>query len=902
MSFVAGTRIGPYEVIGALGAGGMGEVYRARDTRLKRDVALKILPASFAGDPDRLARFQREAEVLASLNHKNIAAIHGVEEVALGDGRGRALVLELVEGETLADVIKQGPIPFPEVVTIGIQIAEALEAAHDLGIIHRDLKPANIKRRPDGTVKVLDFGLAKLLDGPAETGKDEGGNRSQPLTNLSMSPTITSPVMATGVGVLLGTAAYMSPEQAKGRAADKRSDIFSFGCVLYELAAGKRVFTGEDISDTIAAVLREEPDWSALAADTPPRLVRVLKRCLQRDRQLRFHDVGDLRLDLAEIAASPVETDAPATSTKSALLGRIAPIAVTTIVAAILTGYVLWALRPAVAVTEFRFTVPLSEDETYTSPGRHLLALSPDGKHLVYSAGNRLNLRALTQLESTPIRGTEDDGRGPFFSADGSWIVFWKNGLLLKVALTGGAPIPICEIENPMGGSWSDDGTILLGQGTLGIWRVPSAGGTPEKIISTAAGEVAASPQLLPGGEWVLFTLRPASLGWDDAQIVAQSLRTGEQRVLLRGGRDARYVSTGHLLYARAGTMLTIPLDLDQVRTIGSPVSMIEGIYDARATTAATHFALSATGTLAYIGGFDESSTGTPVWLDRNGREQGAATPMPLRLAQHPRLSPDGRRLAVIQEGDVWVHDLEGRPPIRLTHDTGHFAPVWTPDGKNLIYESNSPAALQSIPSDGSSVAAKPVSRVGHFHAHVVAHDGRTLIAVAIDNGTTGTDNDIVSMEMNENADVKPLVKTPSREGFEGAALSPDGRWLAYASSTTGQSEIWVQPYPGPGAPARVSPNGGVEPVWARSGRELYYLEGRKMMAVALDTRTRFDFKPATFLFETTAAITGQPPSYDVAADGRFLMIKPAARRADVEPMIVIVNWLEELKRRTSIQ
>jgi hypothetical protein len=383
--------------------------------------------------------------------------------------------------------------------------------------------------------------------------------------------------------------------------------------------------------------------------------------------------------------------------------------------------------------------------------------------------------------------------------------------------------------------------------------------------------------------------------------VFLSSLRSSEQRVLVRGDRDGRYVPTGHVLYARAGTMMAVPFDLAQMKTVVNPVSMLEGINDARATTAATHFALSATGTLAYVGGFDESSTGTPVWFDRSGREVRAVTPMPLRGVQHPRLSPDGRRLSTIEDGDVRVHDLEGRPPIRLTHDPGHFAPLWTPDGKRLIYESNSPAPLRLIAADGSDAAPVPVSPVAHYHPHAVTADGRTLIAVEVDSGTR-TENHVVSFEMGEKAKPTLIVHASGSSGFEGTALSPDDRWLAFTSSTTGQPEIWVQPYPGPGAPVRVSPNGGVEPIWARNGRELYYLEGRKMMAVAVDARTTFDFKPATLLFETTAAMTNQPPSYDVAADGRFLMIKPALPGAEVAPMVIITNWFEELTRRVPVQ
>jgi len=881
MSLAPGDRVGPYEVTGTLGAGGMGEVYRARDTKLDRDVAIKVLPDTFAADPERVARFEREAKTLAALNHANVGQIYGLEEA----GRVKALVLELVEGPTLADQIKRGPIALDQALPVAKQIAEALEAAHEAGIVHRDLKPSNIKVRPDGAVKVLDFGLAKALGTTALS------------NDASQSPTITTPAM-TQVGLILGTAAYMSPEQAKGRVADARSDIWAFGCVLYEMLSGTRAFIGEDVSDTMAAVLRGDPDWSALPRDTPRALVRLLKRCLQRDRSQRLQDIGDARLDIQDILAGPSEEAVASSVAKPRSLARRAvPIAAVATVAGLAVGSAVWALRPAATARTQRFRIVLPEGEVYTNTGRPIVALSRTGTYIVYGANNRLNLRELDQLDPTPIRGTEEGARSPFLSPDGEWVGFWQGGQLNRVALSGGAPFKICGADVPTGVTWAEDGTILYGQGSRGIWRVAAEGGTPEAVVEVGDGEAAHGPQLLPGGDWLLFTLRPKGAGWDDANLVVQSMRSGERRIVVPGGRDGRYIATGHLIYARTGTIFGVPFDLDALRTTGGAIPLVEGVPDGGATSGASQFALSANGTLAYVAGLSATS-GTPVWVGRDGGEQSAVTSKPLTGVEHPRVSPDGRRLAVMVGGDLWVHDLEGRPPIRLTHDGNHYAPVWTPDGRRLIYETSTPAALVSVPADGSGGTPVPVSPSGHYHPHAVSPGGGELIAVDVDNATTGSDTNIVEIPMSDKPEPTPLVRTPSREGFEGLSLSPDGRWLAYASDGTGQLEIWVQPYGRPGAPIRVSPNGGVEPVWARNARELFYLEGRRLMAVAVDGRTSFEFSPPKLLFETTNALTGQPPSYDVGADGRFLMIRPEGKQGAAPPIVVVLNWFDEVKRR----
>jgi hypothetical protein len=508
MSLAGGTRLGPYTVVSPLGAGGMGEVYRATDTRLNRDVALKILPDAFARDAERLARFEREAQVLASLNHPNIGAIHGFEE----SGGVKALVLELVDGPTLADRLAAGPMPLAEAVATAKQIADALSAAHEHGIVHRDLKPSNIKLRPDGTVKVLDFGLAKAADAISRD------------TDLTQSPTLVSPAV-TQAGLILGTAAYMSPEQARGRHVDRRSDIWAFGCVLYEMLTGVRAFDGDDVTDTMAAILRGEPDWTRLPADVPPALVRVLKRCMDKDRRQRRHDIADVRMDIDDALAAPAaELSTGGGSGARWTVRRAAALAAVMFGVAAVAGAFGWLARPEPPAAIARFVVPLAQDESYSNTGRHVLALSPDGQHLVYVANFRLNLRHMDQLAASVIRGTEafdSSVREPFFSPDGQWIAFWAGGRLQRVALTGGTPVPLAETPNPFGASWSADDTILYGAPD-GIWRLPGSGGTPEHVIKIGAGEGAHGQQLLPDGEHVLFTHRGSDADWDQANIVAQ--------------------------------------------------------------------------------------------------------------------------------------------------------------------------------------------------------------------------------------------------------------------------------------------------------------------------------------------------------------------------------------------
>jgi serine/threonine-protein kinase len=587
MTLAPGSRLGAYAILSAVGAGGMGEVYKARDTKLDRDVAIKVLPPALAADPDRIARLEREAKTLASLNHPNIAHIYGLEDSTSPP----ALVMEFVDGPTLADRIARGPIPLDEALPIARQIAEALEAAHEQGIIHRDLKPANIKVREDGAVKVLDFGLAKALE-PLDGG---------PSAALANSPTITSPALMTGVGVLLGTAAYMSPEQAKGKPADKRSDIWAFGCLLYEMLTGRRAFAGDDVSDTLASVLKSDPDWNGLPDDVPSQIRVLLQRCLAKDRTQRVPDISIARFLITE----PVVAQGAPSVSASALRPRrpwkrAAPAVLTgvVVVSTVTWGAATWIARttpspPAVV----RFSIDLAgQIERPTATGLNPVAISPDGSRLAYIDNQRLYLRALDQADPAPIAGSDTGGtsgfaRAPFFSPDGRWVAFWQERQLRKVAVGSGAVVTICDAPGPpFGASWGPNDEILWGTGVTGILHVKASGGRAESLIAMKTGELAVSPQVLPGGEWVLFLLRRAGTSADQGQVVVQSRATGERRVLIEGARDVRYLASKHLLYGRGNTILAQAFDPAHLTLNREPVRVLDGVATALVSSGLSFF------------------------------------------------------------------------------------------------------------------------------------------------------------------------------------------------------------------------------------------------------------------------------------------------------------------------
>ena len=873
-----GKTLAHYEITRAIGKGGMGEVYQATDKKLGRSVAIKVLPEEFAQDTERVARFEREAKLLASLNHPNIAAIYGLEE---SEGT-RFLVLELVEGQTISERLVRGPLPVQESLDLALQIAEALEAAHEKGVIHRDLKPANIKVTPEGKVKVLDFGLAKAYAGTA-------------MGDETVLETLAEDA-GSGKGVLLGTPAYMSPEQARRQPADHRSDVWAFGCVLYELLSGKTLFKGNTLSDTIAAILEREPNFDALPGDLNPGIRRLLERCLEKNPKRRWHAIADARFELEEIPGSPEAIPARPTPQGQRLLPHAATLAFAVVVAAVGGWYLKPLPQPEPRpVTRFDYELPEAQVSFQL-----MLAISPDGSQFVTSGSDGLHRRSIDELEARPVAGTEGELiHAPFFSPDGQWIGYFSpnQGQLKKVPVGGGTPVLLTEAEPPFGPSWTSGDTILYVQGNSGggrIMRVSANGGTPDALVERE-GVGILHPTMLPGEKSILFA---AGSRIDDLQVVVRSLESGNEKVLFGGtGGALHFLATGHLVYPLDNDIVARRFD-PQTWEVSEPVPLLPGVF--RLDLGPLQFNVSDAGSLVYLPG-SELLMGTPVWVARDGSEKEALAASPLANPQNPRLSPDSERFAMVVEGDIWVYDVTGRPPIKLTFDGPHNSPLWTPAGQRIVYESgagsDSTPGLWALSADGSGGAPERVSPEGHFHPHGWSANGSELVAVNVDAPDSSTD--IVRWPIAEPANLEQVVATPSDEGFSGATLSPDGRWLAYASDRTGQEEIWVRPYPGPGAPVRVSPNGGIEPVWSRDGRELYYLEDAGLMGVAVEAADGFDFQPPQLLFENRYVRNPQPPSYDVAPDGRFLMIRPVGD-SNLTPrrVVVVQNWIEEVKER----
>ena len=605
MSLASGTRISIYEIVAPIGAGGMGEVYRARDTRLNRDVALKVLPDTFAADTSRIARFRREAQLLATLNHPNIAQIYGLEEVAPRSTPAMpsaALVLELVEGRTLADRLAEGPLPLDDTITIARQIADALESAHECGIVHRDLKPANVKVKEDGTVKVLDFGLGKAFDPAATVSSD-----------VLNSPTISA--QATQAGVVLGTAAYMAPEQAKGRSVDRRADIWAFGVVLYEMLSGRRLFEADDVSETLAAVLRQPIDWSALPSTTPVALRHLLARCLERDSRKRLRDIGEARialenpsLSLAGVGA-PAEPPRAAVEPRRALWKRVATLAAVGILAAAIGALAVRYFQSTPAAPVVRFDSPLSGGLTLAPMARPFLNVSRDGTQIayVYGANRTLYVRRLSERDAQAVPGTQNLGElfAPAFSPDGRALAFWSgDGTIKRVSVEGGAVVTLCRADNPYGLTWDESGIFFaLGEKAI-IARVSADGGTPEVIARAKPGELVSGPEVLPGGRFVLFAVTAGTAGeWEKGRIIVHSLDSGDERTLIDGGSDARYVPTGHLVYAKEGVLFAAPFDAARAQFEGPGVPVLSGVRRGRPGLGTAHYALSRAGTLVYVPG-----------------------------------------------------------------------------------------------------------------------------------------------------------------------------------------------------------------------------------------------------------------------------------------------------------
>jgi serine/threonine protein kinase len=880
MPLTTGSRLGPYEVIEPLGAGGMGEVYRARDTTLDRDVAIKILPESLAQDPERLSRFAREAKTLAALNHPNIAIIHGFEQTQ----SVQALVMEMVPGPTLAERIADGRIPLDEALPIARQMAEALEAAHGQGIIHRDLKPANVKLRPDGTVKVLDFGLAKV-ELPTDVS-----------SKVSRSPTITSPM--TQAGLILGTAAYMAPEQARGKPVDTRADVWAFGVVLFEMLAGRRPFDGDDISDALASILKSEPAWQALPAELPPPIGRLLRRCLQKDRRERLQHIGDARLEIEDaLRGTPGAADATVASRSnrfswaSALAGVVAAGAVA---AAMVAG----RRAPAASdLPEMRLEISTPQG----SPSQ--FAISPDGRMIAFSTidhqRRQLWVRALDETAPRALAGTEGS-EYPFWSPDSRSIGFFANNKLKRVELDGGPPQLLANVLTPAGGTWNAGGTILyVPNDSAGVMAVSAQGGEPVSVTPPRQPALATRlPQFLPDGRHFLFYV---ARGGEPAGVYVGELGRDSIRRLVTADRPAVF-GADHLWFVRERDLFAQRFDPSTLAFSG-PIGRVAENVGLGLVVANLSAAFD--GPIAYRAG----SEATPsrrglVWFDRSGKPLGTVGEEG-GFGSNPSLSADSRYVVLqrtVQENiDVWMIDLQRNVSTRLTDEPGiDSLPVWSPDGSRIAFsratgEGNGIVVLRidragpaemlvlSSPPDGSEKTTGPKIACDW------SPDGSLLMFKQVDGKVGTTDLWVVPLASPDKA--APIVATPADE--RDGQFSPDGRWIAYESDESGTSQIYVQPFPGPGLKVRVSTGGGSQARWRRDGKELFYIApDDQLMAVSFDPAGRSDMGTPTPLFKTSIAPirTISRQQYVVSPDGqRFLVV--TTDQSPLTPVTLLLNW-----------
>jgi Tol biopolymer transport system component len=896
-----GARLGPYEIVALLGRGGMGEVYRARDPRLDRDVAIKILPELFASDPDRTARFEREAKTLASLNHPHIAAIYGVEET----DSTRALVMELVEGPTLGDRIALGPLPLDEALPIARQIADALDAAHERGIVHRDLKPANVKVTPDARVKVLDFGLAKMLEAEPTA------------SSMTMSPTLS--VRATYAGVILGTAAYMSPEQARGKPVDRRTDIWAFGCVLMEMLTGRQTFeSGETVSDAVAQILTREPDWAALPPETPASIQTLLKRCLQKDLQKRLPHISSARLEIDDAIANPAAIDVKPNTSEAR---RVAPwrraipwlIAAASIVASAVT-VARWAPRQVPpAANAVRIAGEIGADASLWLRNDTAVVLSPDGSRIAFVVDNngsgQLYVRRLNQLRATPLPGT-DGAHDPFFSPDGQWIAFFARGALKKISVNGGAAISLADVTGDRGGAWSPDGSIVFAPtNTSALLTVRDTGGTPKTLTALADGDTTHRyPQVLSGGKILLYTAQSQAVSTDGANIVAQPLPAGPRKILVRGGYHGRYIP-GYLLYMHDATLFAVAFDLDRLELTGDAVPIVDGLSND--SNGGAQFSISENGTLTYVSG--PSSDAAPiVWVGRDGKTS------PLEAAPRgwadPQFSPDGLKLATYalegKQTDIWTYDWNRDMRTRITTDPGdHSFPVWTPDGKRISYLAKRPD------SSAYSIGWQRVDSVGGVQRLTEDmttrpfptswHPSGKFLAFYQLHQETRDDVMILPIEGDETRGWKPGQPTPfanSKANEMFPVFSPDGHWLAYQSDESGTFEVYVRPFPSPGGKWQVSSGGGALPTWSRTRPELLYegLDRRIMVATYRSQGDSFQSeKPRVWV---DRRFVSRPPGkdFDLHPDGERVAMAPAPdvdAAAKQDRVTFVFNFIDELRK-----
>ena len=897
MPIAAGTRLGPYDVLAKLGEGGMGEVYRAVDTDLKRAVAIKVLPDRVRGDPDRLARFQREAAILAALNHPHIAHVHGW--LKTDDRVG--LVMELVDGPTLADRIAAGRLSVDEALSVARQIALALETAHDRGVVHRDLKPANIKVRPDGHVKVLDFGLAKLID--SRGGADDP---HQPTD----SPTITLPP-STEAGAVLGTPAYMAPEQAAGSTVDRRADIWAFGCVLFEMLAGRRPFDAPSSAETLAAVLGAEPDWSRLPDTVPASVTALLRRCLVRDPR---HRVSQMAVVLYAIGdGGSAAATAVATPARGIWKSVVPAMLVSALAAGAATAAVFrWYVAAPAPVRVVRTTIA---ESTFIMDAERAFALTPDGTRLVFASpdGREIRVRPLDALDAVTALSTASFIRCLMTSQDGQWIGFFENNYILKkIPISGGASITIVTADGPSrGAAWGPDHTIVFATGAsmTGIQRVSVDGG-PVTVLTRPNRDDGESdhvhPAWLPDGRGVLFTITAQTGGPDAAKVAVLDLVSGTTRTLIPGAYAARYMRGGFLVYAAAGALWATRFDLGRLETQGAPAKVLPSL-PVGSNGGVAHYDVAANGTFVYPRGARDvnAPTSVLVWVDREGRE--TAIDAPRDFYMHPRVSPDGTRLAFVRQGDIYLVNL-ARPtaPFRLTSTPRlDWYPVWTPDSRRIVFGSwrgggFSNLYIQDV--DGGQ-ATRLTDSPDMQLPQSISPDGGTVIFSSFP-------KDLHLLRLQPPFDVRTLVNSPLEE--RNAALSPDGAWLAYESETParpGVLDIFVQSFPDPARGTwQVTNDGGMFPAWRRHGQEmeLHYAktDGTLVaMPVSLGAAT-WRAGTAVELFRGPYLMFGDGSmarQYDVAADGRFLLIKETRDPAAVpEHFVVVQNWLVELEKQIS--
>ena len=901
---MVGRRIGNYEILSLIGRGGMGQVWRARDTRLGREVAIKMLPDEFAADRDRVARFRREAQVLASLNHPGIAAIYGFEEY---EGI-HCLILEFVEGETLADRGKRMPIPVEESLRLMVQVAEALEAAHEKGVVHRDLKPTNIIVNSDGQAKLLDFGLAKAMEVPGK-----GVHRTDSVTSLGHLSGLSIP------GAILGTAAYMSPEQARGATVDKRTDIWALGCVIFELLTGRRAFTGEMVSDVIASILAREPD-DTLLDRYHPALRRVVHRCLQKDVKQRFRDVGDVRIELTHVLARPAGSIVRASRRRVPARKTVLALAAAALLAAVAAGVAGWYVRTPPPAPSGRFVVSAFPSMPIRLSGLTTdLAISPDGSTVAYGVevdGHRgLYVRPVDRLEGSLL--SDDALDTPFFSPDSASIGFYAlaEGVLKRMPLAGGPTATIVELPVvSRGASWGPDDTVVFAttDGSTGLFQVPARGGDAEILTTPAVGEDHLWPEFLPGGDAVLFTIR-SGLGAANSQVAILDMETGIHEILIPQGGQARYAATGHIVYGVGDQLMAARFDPDTRTVLSEPVPVLEGVVPSDSGAAA--FAFSDEGSLAYVGGPPLEDDRILAFVDRDGGMQPLDLPaMPF---QSPRLSPDETRVAVQVTDDdrssIWVYELNGNAQGReLTPDGNNTRPVWTTDGQRVTFASDRDGTwgIYWQPADGSAPAVRLTTAAeGNQHwPESWSTDGRTLSYVVVDGEARGIWTLIV-----EGGQVRQNSEFYDAEGFHenGSLFSPDGEWLAYYSNeSNSDNQIWVQPMSRSGIRHRITIDGGVFPLWSPDGSELFYrrpgtaaIDGTRLNAVDIEDPDTYVLGPERALPISGFSVFSTYRDYDISSDGeRFLMVFSEDRVDSDGPPLrqvnLVFNWFDELAER----